>query len=228
MKNSNWDFWIDHTSLLENRKEESDRIPKRYYFIFNAYTNEIEYFSNSFYEITGHPLATNMMEILSYIHPDDTEYCMACEKKIILFLNQLYFEDNFSFSSKYSFRIKTAAGKYIPIMQRHQPLEVNSMGFASKSLVFHELLPENFVREEDDFLIYDRVKNRPVISKNIYNLTKREWEIVDLIVEGASTKEISTIMNVSEHTIRTHRKNILHKTNSSNFLELTKKMILNN
>lgn len=132
-----------------------------------------------------------MVHFLTIIHPDDVKYCMECEKKIISFLNQLYFEDNFRFSTEYSFRIRTASGKYIFMMQKYQALEFDSKGFMSKSIVFHELLPENFSREGTDFMIFDRIKNRPVHSKNIYNLSKREWEIVDLIKEGLNTKEIS-------------------------------------
>ena len=48
--------------------------------------------------------------------------------------------------------------------------------------------------------------------------------ILDLIIEGLNSKDISVRINLSEHTIRTHRKNILSKTHSTSFLELTKKL----
>lgn len=222
--NFNWDFWVDHTSLLEDREENLKRVPKRYYFIFNAYTNDFEYLSSSFTKFTGYDSLINIEHFLNFIHPDDVQYCADCELKIIKFLNQLYFEDNFKFSTEYSYRIKTSLGDYIFIRQKYQALEVDNKGFMSKSIVFHELLPNDYVRQEDDFIIYDRVKNRPVISQNIYNFTNREWEIVDMIVEGLSSKEISLKMNLSEYTIGSHRKNILSKSNSSTFLELSKKL----
>lgn len=224
MENSDWDFWINHAPMLEEREEQIERIPKRYYFVYNTYTNVVEYASNSFSEITGYPEIKTMLDMLTYLHPDDVQYCMNCERKLILFLNQLHFEDNFRFSTEYTFRVKTNYGHYIFIRQKYQALEVDSKGFMSMSIVFHEVLPDDFVRSEDDFIIYDRLKNRPVLSENIYNLTKREWQILDLIIEGLNSKEISIRINLSEHTIRTHRKNILSKTHSTSFLELTKKL----
>ena len=44
-----------------------------------------------------------------------------------------------------------------------------------------------------------------------YQLTKREVEIIRLIVKGHTTKEIAEILFLSEFTISTHRKNILRK-----------------
>jgi DNA-binding CsgD family transcriptional regulator len=42
-------------------------------------------------------------------------------------------------------------------------------------------------------------------------LTKREKEIISLIAEGKSTKEIADTLFLSELTIKTHRKNISKK-----------------
>ncbi len=43
------------------------------------------------------------------------------------------------------------------------------------------------------------------------SLTPREIEIVRLIAEGNTAKKISEIINISTHTIYTHRKNIMKK-----------------
>jgi DNA-binding NarL/FixJ family response regulator len=48
---------------------------------------------------------------------------------------------------------------------------------------------------------------RPVRS----SLTQREWEVADLLVEGATTAEIASRLQVSPATVRTHVKNILGK-----------------
>jgi len=224
MHDANWDFWIDHTHLLEKRKENKEKIPKRYYFIFNTHTNDLEYISEAFAVLTGHKSIGNMIDLLAHIHPDDVGYCMECELRVIKFLNQLYYEDNFRFNAQYTYRIKTAWNTYIIIKQNYQALEVDAKGFMSKSIVFHEILPFDYIRDNDDFVIYDRMKNRSVDSNNIYNLTKREWEIYDMIIEGLKTKDICAKIFISEHTLNTHRKHILQKTNCKNFLELKQKL----
>ncbi len=41
--------------------------------------------------------------------------------------------------------------------------------------------------------------------------TPREIEILLLIAKGMQTKEIAENLKIAEHTVRTHRKNILEK-----------------
>ena len=47
-------------------------------------------------------------------------------------------------------------------------------------------------------------------------LSKRQIEIAKLIAEGASTKAIAAILNITEATISTHRNNIMKKLNVHN------------
>lgn len=62
-------------------------------------------------------------------------------------------------------------------------------------------------------------KNR-MKSCNPVNLSERELEVLRLIVKGFSSKEISKELNVSFHTITTHRKNIARKLKVKKMSEL--------
>jgi len=53
------------------------------------------------------------------------------------------------------------------------------------------------------------------------HLTASEIEIVKLIANGLTTKEIAARRNISYHTVNTHRKNIFKKVEVSNASELT-------
>ena len=53
-------------------------------------------------------------------------------------------------------------------------------------------------------------------------LSEREREVLQLIVEGKTTPEIATILNISEKTIGTHRQHIMEKLDIHNVAELTK------
>jgi DNA-binding NarL/FixJ family response regulator len=53
------------------------------------------------------------------------------------------------------------------------------------------------------------------------HLTQSEIEIVKLIANGLTTKEIAARRNISYHTVNTHRKNIFKKVEVSNASELT-------
>ncbi len=53
-------------------------------------------------------------------------------------------------------------------------------------------------------------------------LSKREKEIVKWIIEGLNTQDIADKLNISHHTVTTHRKNILGKINAKNVYALFK------
>ena len=67
-------------------------------------------------------------------------------------------------------------------------------------------------------------------AKNIFieskeELTKREKQVLKLLIEGKLSKEISDILKISKQTVDTHRKNMVHKKNLSNTSELIGKAI---
>ncbi|HYK77908.1 MAG TPA: response regulator transcription factor [Daejeonella sp.] len=53
-------------------------------------------------------------------------------------------------------------------------------------------------------------------------LSERELEVLKLLIQELTSKEIAQKLFISERTIETHRKNLLRKTNSSNTVGLIK------
>jgi len=69
--------------------------------------------------------------------------------------------------------------------------------------------------------------NKPVKTYetiNQYDLTKREKEILKLIIAGINNKDIADQLGKSVRTIETHRFNIMKKLNVNNVVELIKKV----
>jgi len=106
-------------------------------------------------------------------------------------------------------------------------LEKSITHFISKNCSKEELLNalsaigknENFLCKE----VVEALLKENIISKNkISNihLTKKEFEIIQLIAQGLTTKEIAAKDFLSIHTINTHRKNILKKLGINNTSEL--------
>lgn len=60
-------------------------------------------------------------------------------------------------------------------------------------------------------------------SANAYNLTKKEIEILQLVLLGKTNKEISEELNKSKRTIETHRFNLMKKMEVKNLIELSSK-----
>jgi two-component system response regulator NreC len=73
-----------------------------------------------------------------------------------------------------------------------------------------KMLVEDYVRE---------IKTRGV--EDTYELlTSREREVLQLLVEGKSNKEIAASLSLSPYTVETHRRNLQEKLNLHSFAEL--------
>ncbi len=51
-------------------------------------------------------------------------------------------------------------------------------------------------------------------------LTQREKEVLQLLAEGKSNKEVATMLNLSVYTVETHRANLMQKLNLHNTAEI--------
>lgn len=56
-------------------------------------------------------------------------------------------------------------------------------------------------------------------TKNYFNLTNRQIEVLKYLSEGRSNKEIAKLLSISEPTIKSHLSNIFHILNASNRTE---------
>ncbi len=72
-------------------------------------------------------------------------------------------------------------------------------------------------------VIKDYISHVPRESFSAFSiLTKREREVLQLLAEGRSTKEIASLLFLSVKTIETHRQNIMEKLDLHSVAELTK------
>jgi len=63
---------------------------------------------------------------------------------------------------------------------------------------------------------------KSVAPQNVSALTERELEILKLLIDERTSKEIANKLFISERTVETHRKNMLRKTNAQNTIGLVK------
>lgn len=56
-------------------------------------------------------------------------------------------------------------------------------------------------------------------------ITPQERRVLEMIANGKSTKEVALVLGISNHTVESHRKNLLLKLNVKNSAELVKKAI---
>ena len=67
-----------------------------------------------------------------------------------------------------------------------------------------------------------KIMLNPEQDNSLNSLTSRERQVLQLIAEGHTSKEIAKILNISYKTADTHRANIMDKLDKHNVAELTR------
>ena len=112
-------------------------------------------------------------------------------------------------------------------------MEAGAVGYVLKVAVFDELLDAiKTVRSDQRYLSpqiastvvadYLSVLETGHATTPAQTLTAKEREVVQLIAEGFSTKEIAFRLRSSSKTIDSHRRNILDKLHLSSLADLIK------
>ena len=68
-----------------------------------------------------------------------------------------------------------------------------------------------FIRDKNSCVIPSRQISRSIFKENHANLTKREYEVLKLVVDGQSNSQIAKTLTISEHTAKAHVCNIIQK-----------------
>lgn len=110
--------------------------------------------------------------------------------------------------------------------------KAGASGYLLKDCAFDELEHavrivmdgKTYINPQIASLVIESFVNQPQTNsqKAFSLLTDREREVLQLIAEGHSTKEIASSLNVSAKTIESHRRQVMGKLNIRNVAELTK------
>ncbi len=204
-----------------------------YYLIFNIYQGAIEFISDGMNEVLGYnPDELSALFLMDNIHPDDKSYFLDFEYRIAAFFKTLPFDKIKNFKVQYDYRIKAKNNKYVRILHQAIQIDYDEDNFY-RTLVLHTDI--SHIKQEgtpcfsiiglDGEPSYYNVQDTPVFTKSYDLFTRREREILKLIVEGKSSKEIAGELYISLHAVNTHRKSILNKAGSKTPLDLLRKVI---
>lgn len=128
----------------------------------------------------------------------------------------------------------------------HKNLSINSIfkdcTHASIIAFVSQYSDSQFLKQFDDIIdIYDdaqtiSAKIRHIIEQDTIDITEtdttelseREQEVLIAVVKGLINKEIASTLNISIHTVMSHRKNITRKTGIKSISGLTVYALFNN
>ena len=112
--------------------------------------------------------------------------------------------------------------------QIRKALEKGAQGYILKDACKHELVEaititsqrKNYFHPKINDQIFDYLRGKKASAGDVPELSTREVEIIQCVACGNNSKEIATKLFISEHTVKTHRRNIMHKLNVKTSAEL--------
>ena len=159
----------------------------------------------------------------NFVHEDDQEDLHDCFSFIHSHLENIPPEEHHRHRAVFYYRFKKENGQYIYLHDEKATLDIPGAGSLYYCLfrditaerTFNGVKAELFHQEH----IFQKVKEfKPFSQRN--SLSKREEELVSLIKQGLSTKEIAWQLAISHHTVRNIKSKLFEKFNVNNSIEL--------
>ncbi|KIA88694.1 response regulator transcription factor [Kaistella jeonii] len=172
-------------------------------------------------------------EFLSPImHPEDWIYFLGGVKYMLGFLQNLPVAERKNYRFNIYARIKNVKGEYRWMVIQFPKIIYNAEGNGLSSLIVVSDLSHFSIVNQPVMTLIDTTNSRkpfykaivdkdePSTSINRANITKREREILALMINGKNSPEIAEELFISYHTVENHKKNLRVKTGSKTSVEL--------
>lgn len=119
------------------------------------------------------------------------------------------------------------------IKQVKSALEKGAQGYILKDASKEELVQAvvntsqrlNYFHAKINEQIFDYFRGKNLPRNGMHELSGREKEIIRCLSDGMNTKAMANALFISEHTVKTHRRNIMHKLDVRTSAELVKRAI---
>jgi DNA-binding CsgD family transcriptional regulator len=205
-----------------------------YWFALNHHNLEIEFVSKEVEEVMGYsPSDINIPFMNQNIHPEDLPWFLTFGKIIISFFSRLPLEKLKKYKVRYDIRIRKKNGEYARMLYQGILIEHDQEGKFLRTLNVHSDIsylkhdgkPTLSIVGMDGEPSYIDVGAENMFKESNDDLSKREKQVLILLIEGRPSKEIGSRLHISKQTVDTHRKNMLRKKQLSNTGELIGKAI---
>lgn len=221
---------------LEKHHELDDFIPAHnsYFIITNTTTQTYPFVGKGFHANLGLDSERMKTEGIAYwqqfIHPQDRIIWLSMMNDLMAFtLTNVLPENRKQLTYSWNFRIKTIWGHFKTVFAHTLPIVLDDLGKPVVGITQHTVIGEG---EQTPIIGTIKYLNSDGIYETLLHknysrfylgtiFSKRELEISELLSQNLSSKEIAQQLNISNHTVDTHRRNILKKTGLKNtsFLE---------
>ncbi len=205
-----------------------------FYCITNTVDQSFEYVSKNFKACTGlgpeKMLSGGMAYYWSLFHPEDIQLWINSLKELMQFtMTELNDEQRKRMSYTWNYRIKDGRGDYVNIVQNTTPLQFDEDNKPIIGLAHYTVLSGHIqlnicasakiLNEHNE---YETLYFKNMSSTNLLDImSNRERDVVRLLIQQKTSEQIAELLNISRHTVDTHRRNILKKLNLNSTVEIT-------
>lgn len=204
-----------------------------YYMIINVPEANFDFVSEDIEKVLGVSSKDfSLADFFNRIHPEDQPFVLSFENFIGTFYANLPTDKIPFYKTRYDYRVRKDNGEYLRILQQVVVIDYDDEGFFYKTLCVHTDISDLKV-DGNPLLSIIGIDGEPsYVNINVEQkyiatsfLSKREKQIINLMITGKVSKEIANELSLSQHTIDTYRKNLLKKTATSTTAELIGKVI---
>lgn len=205
-----------------------------YYYIFDIARLRFSFMSPEIKKVLGYDAEDmDVVFFISKIHPDDQPVFLNHENTVVDFFKKLPLEKIPLYKVSYDYRVQHKAGNYVRILQQVVTLQYDDDKNVQVTLSVHTNITHfksnntstlSFIGLNDEPSYYN-VEVTQLYKPSKQAFTKREKEIISLLLKGLATKDIAERLFISKYTVDTHRKNILSKTDTKSTHEFLIKVI---
>jgi DNA-binding CsgD family transcriptional regulator len=162
------------------------------------------------------------------VHPQDLEHCLQMIKIAWEFVKEIPQELKLQYTSNFYYRAIKKDGTVIKVQLQVLNIETDIGGNLTVTCNILTDISHLGLSDEVKLTIVDSINNscfsatghHPRLLNESRILSKREIEILKLLVQGLNSRQIAERLIISYYTVRTHRKNILEKLGKKNTAEL--------
>jgi DNA-binding CsgD family transcriptional regulator len=208
------------------------------------------FLSHNFTRIFGYPrklfIEGDLQFVIKRLHPDDLEGFILFAETSTLNASS-WNEGKENAVHEHCYRLKHFNGKWMWIKQRVIVLSVTPDRHIDSALI---LFDDCTVEKEAELNQHASMVEKSRKSSKLLDmlapvsiaqkkreklrlaledhasLTPREKEIMQLVSQGASSKEIAAKLFISRHTVESHRKHILHKLSVKNAPQMVRQSVM--
>ncbi|WP_439484422.1 LuxR C-terminal-related transcriptional regulator [Cyclobacterium plantarum] len=167
---------------------------------------------------------------LSRMHPDDLHQHQQAMKEWQKFFFRLPISERNYYSTSFDFRFRKKNGQYQRMLQQLIFIEHDSEGNLLYSLEKCTLISHWEKTKDLVLCVCGPNANKILISNHTRRLNKKnrqiftpsEIRILKLLSNGLNSLEVANQLNISVHTVNTHRRNMLRKTGINSTILLVK------